>query len=241
VGVGGQGMWGCMLHALPSELPGATADVFDHHYGAVCLWGFPAGRDVFVELYDPSGQLVAAREVTIDQEWDGVGVAEVFLSLVGRPTGTWAMVATLDAASVTAPLYVEKPDIPWVSVVSAESDPFLGYGWRPPRGSIFALGDSVTVFGDGFPPGRTLPLGFYYKPESDYPNASQLVFSQVVVADDQGSFEVHMSAEALARQGDGSYCAVVPLSPAYDPMSPTLWTLGAWAPFAITSSSGDKQ
>jgi hypothetical protein len=104
---GGDGAF--CLGAPTGPLPLAEGEVFEYHFGHLCLWGFPAGRAATVELYDPSGQLAASREVTIDDERDGVGVVQLLLWFAGQPTGEWTVVANSAGMRVQVPTASASP------------------------------------------------------------------------------------------------------------------------------------
>ena len=228
---GGGGPPAC-LEQPAGPLPQAEVDPFDFPPEYVCLWGFPAGSAVSVELYDPSGQFVAAQEVTVDDERDGVGTVDFPLTFAGQPVGDWTLRAASAGMSLQASLRVSDSRLPRIRVLSSGAGVFSGVGWV--ARNAYYVGDDVVIFGAGFPSGRRLPLGIYYeRTGSDGP--PELVYAEEVRTDAQGRFEVHTPVEALALQGDGNYFAIVPLDPSYKPIIPRSDRKGAVDEFAVRS------
>jgi hypothetical protein len=235
---GGDGAF--CIGAPPGPLPLANGDVFEYHFGYLCLWGFPAGSAVSVEMIDPLGQLVASREVTVDDERDGVGVVQLLLWFAGQPAGEWTVVANSDGMSLEASFHVSEANFPVVSVMPPGSDLFDGDRWLHWWAhSISATDGQAAIFGAGFPSGRSLPLGIYYQREADSQVPAELVYAQEVQTDEFGRFETHMPVEALASQGDGTYFAIVPLDPAYRPIPGAFDPLGSVAGFVAASGAGE--
>lgn len=228
---GGGGPPAC-LEGPAGPLPGAEVDPFHSPPDYVCLWGFPTGSVVSVELFDPSGQFVAAREVTVEDERDGVGTVDFPLTFAVQPRGDWTLQANSAGMNLEATIRVGAPRNPRIRVLPAGSDVFCEAGWAAQN--TYLVGDGVAIFGDGFPPDRRLLLGIYYqKSSNDGPIG--LVRTEEVQADAQGRFEVHTPVEALALQGDGAYYAIVPLDPSYEPIIPGTDPRGACAEFFVTS------
>jgi len=233
---GGGGTWLECSPDAPELLPAVQADLSCYDCGVVCLWGFPPDRAVHVELYDPVGKLVAAHGVTVDQEWAGVGLVHMPLSFAGRPTGDWVIVAYSAGTRFRAPLHVGEPEHPAISIHPLGADPYIAAEYMFHQWG-YALGDQIAVFGVGFPPARTLPLGIYRYYASDLYKGDlySLVYSQEVRTDDQGRFEVRQAVQALAMQGGGRYLALVPLDPSYRPVLGNLDDLGACVGFLVRS------
>ena len=249
VSLGGDGdISFCSVAPATELLPAAEMNVTGYDFGQVCLWGFPAGSTVNVALYDPGGQFVAAREITVDDERDGVGVVLFELSFAGQPRGDWALVANSAGTGLNAPFRVGESSVPVISIRPLGSDPFTDD--RPQAcmaQNTYAVGDEVAIFGPGFPPGKSLPLGLYYLETFDFVVPAQLIYGQEVQADEQGRFEVHMPVGALALQGDGVYFAIIPLHPDYQPGlgwhgaecagAPWISPQGAMAGFVVSSGA----
>jgi hypothetical protein len=229
----------CLEPPKGDVLPAAEGQARQYHLGVVCLWGFPAGKVVNVELHDPSGQFVAAQEVVVDQERDGIGLVEIWLSFAGLPTGDWTILADSAGKIVKAPIPVNEPDFPIISVAPPGSDPFDGsrklWWWTH---NSYTLGDNVAIFGAGFPPGRSLPLGIYYQKQADADIPAGLVYGQEAQADEQGRFAVLIPVETFSSQGDGDYYAIISLASSYWPSPGSLDPLGAVAGFIVTSNIG---
>jgi hypothetical protein len=232
VNYGGAG--GGFCDEVPAgPLPAAEGEVWYSHSGWICLWGFPAGSAVSVQFYDPWGQFVAAREVTVDAEQEGVGVAEILLSFAGQPAGDWTVVANSSGMHLEVPFHVAEASVPVISIVPGGSDLFASVGPMDWVQIPYVPGEQVAIFGAGFPPGRSLPLGIYYGDMDG--EAAHLVTSQEVQADEQGRFEVNQPVEALALLGEGLYYAIVPLDPSYQPRAFGYDPLGALGGFVVPS------
>jgi hypothetical protein len=233
VGYGGAGGFFC--DEVPAgPLPVAQGEVWQSHAGWLCLWGFPAGSGVRVELYDPGGQLVAAQDVTVDHEQERVGVAEILVSFAGQPTGQWTIVANAAGMHLEAPFHVAEPAVPVISVVPGGPDLFAGSGPLEFVRIPYAPGDQVAILGAGFPPGQSLPLGIYYQWETESEQV-ELLYGLAVQTDGQGRFEVHRPVEALALSGEGTYHAIVPLDPSYEPRALGFSPHGALGSFVVPS------
>jgi hypothetical protein len=232
VSYGGAGGFYC--DEVPAgPLPVAVGEVWQSHAGWICLWGFPAGSTVSVALYDPWGRLVAARDVTVDHEQKRVGVAEILVSFAGQPTGDWTIVATSAGMHLEAPFHVAEPAVPVISVVPGGPDLFAGSGPLDFVEIPYAPSDQVAIFGAGFPSGQSVPLGIYYQWETESGALGELVDGLVVQADEQGRFEVHRPVEALALLGEGTYHAIVPLDPSYEPRALGFSPHGALGSFVV--------
>jgi hypothetical protein len=213
-------------------LPQAEVDLFDSPPGSICLWGFPTGSVVSVELYNPSGQFVATQEATVQDERDGVGIVDFPLTFAGQPTGEWTLLANASGMSLKASFRVGEPRLPRILILPPGSDVLSGIGSVAPN--TYYVGDEVVIFGAGFPPARRLPLGIYYE-QTGIAVPAKLVYAEEVQTDAQGRFEVHTPVEALALQGDGAYYATVPLDPSYEPIVYHSDPVGACAEFFVTS------
>lgn len=227
VSFGGAGGYCGEAPAMPEGLPAATGRVFQSHSGWVCLWGFSPGDSVNVELHDPSGQLISSREFAVGDDQEGGAFIEILLSFAGRPAGSWTILANSAGASLEAPFHVAGPDLPVISVVPAGSDLFAGNGPMEWPQVPYAAGEQLAIFGAGFPPGQSLPLGIYLLRETDTDAIAGLLHGLVVQVDGQGRFEIYQPLEAVALFGEGTYLAIVQLDPSYQPMAFGFDALGA--------------
>ena len=230
-GEGGGGPPAC-LERPAGPLPQAEVDPFDSPPEYMCLWGFPTGSAVSVDLYSPSGQFVATQEVIVNDEWDGVGIVDFPLTFAGQPTGDWTLLANSSGMSLEASFRVNEPRLPRVLVLPSGSGVFSGVGWLAEN--TYYVGDDVVIFGAGFPSDQGLPLGIYYSQMGSIGSA-ELVHAEEVQTDAHGRFEIHTSVEALASQGDGRYSIIVPLDSSYEPIIDHLDPLGAIDDFVVTS------
>lgn len=231
---GGDGAF-CLEPPSGGTLPAAEGQTFSSQHGYVCLWGFSPGRAINVQLYDPSGQFVADQEFTVDDQRDGVGVVQILLWFAGLPTGDWTIVVEWVGPGLQDQFRVSEADFPVISVAPTALDPFGGERWLHWwTQNSYTLGDNVAIFGAGFPPDSSLPLGIYYQETADPTVPAQLGYRQEVRTDSQGRFEVYQPVEALALQGYGTYYAIVPLDPSYQPHPAAFDPLGAVAGFLVT-------
>jgi hypothetical protein len=228
---GGGGPPAC-LEQPAGPLPQAEVDPFDSPPEYMCLWGFPIGSAVSVELHSPSGQFVAAQEVIVNDERDGVGTVDFPLTFAGQPTGDWTLLANSSGMSLEASFRVNESRLPRILVLPSGSGVFSGVGWSAEN--TYYVGDEVVIFGAGFPSDQGLPLGIYYWQMGSVESV-ELVYAEEVQTDAHGRFEIHTSVEALASQGDGRYSVIVPLDPSYEPIIDHLDPLGAMDGFVVTS------
>jgi hypothetical protein len=200
------------LKKAPDELPAVQVGDSTGNCYELKLWGFPFDEVVHVELYDPSGQLVAAHEETRERGRPDRGLKIIQISLGERPAGDWVVVVDSAGVSARKQLHVAEPGHPVMSIALEGAGP----SFTTPNGckrSAYARGDQVTLFGTGFPPARTLPLGIYESRQDSHGHwlPYRLVYRQAVRTDDHGRFEVHQAVRALVPEGDLAYFATVAL------------------------------
>jgi hypothetical protein len=205
----------------PVELPAVEVERQTSDCYCLRLWGFPFAEVVHIELYDPSGQFIAAHEEALERGRPDRGLKMIYLFLGGRPAGDWVVVVDSAGVSVRTPLHVGEPAQPRISIALQGAGPFIE--WYECPGGTYAPGDQIVLFGDGFPPARTLPLGIYeWRGDVEARHVYSLVYRQEVRTDDHGHFEVHEVVRALVLEGGGSYLATVALDPlASDDVGPS--------------------
>jgi hypothetical protein len=151
---GGSGLF-CMAPPEGADLPTVFAQTLRNLGGYVCLWGFPAGTTVQVELYDPSGQLAISDEYAIQDQSTGVSVRFIPSWFANQPTGEWRLVAAAGDTRIEQLLKVEQGPYPVVSALSATEAKILDNdGWLYCPANSFLKGEQVAIVGSGFPPAR---------------------------------------------------------------------------------------
>ena len=200
------------MHPAPVDLPGVQFEPRDTDCYRLRLWGFPFGEVARLELYDPSGQLVAAHEEARERGRPERGLKETHLFLGGRSAGDWTVVVDSAGVRMRTPLHVAEPVGPKMSIAREGVGPFTTADQCGV--STYTRDDRMVLFGAGFPLARTLPLGIYeWREDRDAQRFYELVHRQEVRTDDDGRFEVHQAVRSLVPDSGRAYVATVALGP----------------------------
>ena len=158
---------------------------FDRNVDLICLFGFPVGETVAVNLYDPQGKLVASIPKTIQEVYplgDGTTVNIVSISPIPNHAtpGVWRIVVKTKDSRVEGELDHpdERSDL---TISKAVPD---GTGWIDPRRlSQMRAGETLLVSGVNYDPGAELPLAIYQIGQNN-----KLIAAQNVTTDPGGNF-----------------------------------------------------
>ena len=228
---GGSGLF-CFEPPEGRELPTVVAQSLQNLGGYVCLWGFPSGATVQVELYHPSGQLAVSGEYAIQDQSTGASLRFIPAWFANQPTGEWRLVAMSGDTRIEQQLLVEKTRYPVVSAIPASGSRILDSdGWLYCPANSFPPDHQVAIVGASFPPDKDLPLGVYFVEEQQFDAPATLVSSERVITDERGRFETVFQLEPDAQAG--LYYPVVLLDPGYQPYFGSTAIGGAVGCFAI--------
>ena len=231
IGLGGGD--GAFCNAAPDgvEFPSMDGHAIAYGEGWICLWGFAPGEEIVIELYDPSGQLVAFRESLVDLESDGVGGIQVTLWLAEQPPGEWFVVAASPSAYLERVFEVLPPEYPRLSVVPPSGADPLGDQWLFCQENRYGARGQATVVGAWFPPGLEVPVGIYHRLSEDWDSPFELVWGEHVVADEEGRWRLPV---VLGPEfASGEYYVVAILDPGYEPSPGGMSEKGAIGCFTV--------
>lgn len=228
-GGGGDGAL-CLAQPEGVEPPTVTGRG-NHGSGFMCLYGFPLGEMIQVQLLDPAGKAYGPRVLTNENSIQSEKVIQVSVWFPGLPSGEWRVVANSPSVQVDAQFQVEETSHPSIGVIpKGDVDVFDGDRWLFWWiANTYLSSEEIRVLGSGFPPGSSLPLGIYTSQGAQFP--STLSYSQYVSIDDQGKFETTILLESFASIG--GHCAVVLIDPEYEPSILSPSDLGANQCFVI--------
>jgi hypothetical protein len=142
-----------------TSLPAVTISDRLVEFGRICVYGFPLGEEVEVELYAPAGHLVGSGVYDVETEIGGR--TDIIVDLwwpVGLETGTWRVVArsATDAAENT--FEINRPAEPETSTTPpGDVNPFEWHFC-----DAYTAGEAVVIRGASFEPNGVVRLGFYW-------------------------------------------------------------------------------
>lgn len=211
--------------------PPAVTGKWNHSSGFICLYGFPPGESIQVQLLDPAGKVYGPQIFLDENSYQTEKVIQIMVWFPGLPSGDLSVEAHSPSLDVNSQFKVEEGSHPDISVVPAsEIDTFEGDGglvwWIA---NAYLSSEEIRVLGSGFPPGSRLPLGIYKSQPAQLP--STLAYGQDVSIDDQGRFDTTILLEPFASIG--AHCAVVIMDPEYQPSTLSPSDLGANQCFVI--------
>ncbi len=113
----------------------------------LCLWGFPLGATVDLELVTPAGTSAGTTQVEIDETEGGWSKAEIeFWAPPGVPRGVWTAVVTLSGAETSGEFRITSFIEPTIATVPGGNiNPLENKNCGP-----FSPGESVVINGAGF-------------------------------------------------------------------------------------------
>jgi hypothetical protein len=186
----------------------------------ICLWGFPPGEEVTLELYDPAGQLVGSGAFVSEEHWSGLGRVFAPICLVGQPAGEWFAVANSPSMGFEQSFQAGAAEWPMIGVLPGAPADVFSSCW--PGWSEYPVGTEATIFGYGFPKSQDLALGIYQLNDTaaGAEGPAALINGLWMTTDDQGNFEISLPIDS--SYSAGRYFAVVVLADGYKPW-PGVW------------------
>jgi hypothetical protein len=220
---------GCILESGANLPTIQTGRRFHSHLvgsdeGLLCLFGFPLGEEVLVELYASDGSFVSSEVVRVEvnevyrldgseiKNIEGITTVEIGQWWpAGLVTGQWYVVARSAGMEIDGVLNVPPHVEPAVSSMpDFNIDPFESH-----HCDSYSAGREVVILGTGFEPNKNLPLGIYYTDSSGYTKDPIVqVYSDIVTTNSQGDWLT--SVKVTPSDPPGLYYAVIVTNPNAD-------------------------
>jgi len=217
--VPGGGGWDSCLMPPPPDLPAIMEEPYPPigEEGTLCLFGFPLGEEITVELHTPDGEYVG-HDVFQEEGWevDGVPVSMVDLWWpAGLPAGEWHIVAQSPSAHAEGTFEIVYRDQLISTVPEGGINPFENHTC-----DSYRAGERVFINGARFDPNAAVPLAIYHETQKVNEKGftiGELVYSQMVTADSRGYFQTVIGIES--SDPSGYYRIVVARDPAAESYS----------------------
>ena len=163
----------------------------------MCVYGFPVGEQITVELYAPDGHLVASKALQVQGD-----VVRIPLWMpVGVPIGTWSAVAQSATNMTEKSIAISPFVVPAINTTPlGEINPFENH-----KCDIYSPGENVMIHGTNFGAYQNLPVGFYlWTPDVPLDNLGRYILPLVKVqlaGISQGDFSIQVSIQPSDSAG----------------------------------------
>jgi hypothetical protein len=184
-----------------SPLPALTISDWLPESLEICVYGFPLGEEVTVELYAPAGKHVGSESQDVKAELEGRTIFTVDLWWpVGMVAGPWRVVARSASDSVESTFEIGRPVDPASSTMpEGDINPFETHYCNE-----YTAGEAVVIRGANLEPNGQLRLGIYwFTGNSDDRGLSilSLVREETVTTDAHGDFSTTVFVGASDPSG----------------------------------------
>lgn len=166
----------------------------------LCVYGFPAGEDVTVELYAPDQHMVALKKFEVPAAVSGQTKIRIPLWMpVGVPTGSWSVTVRLDGDPLEKqPFMISAFTGAAINTMpKGEINPFA----FERKCDFYTRGAEVVIRGTNFAPDGNLPVGIY-------------LYTSDVPLDSLGYYKLPLINVHSAVVNQGSFSVSVTVQPA---------------------------
>jgi LysM repeat protein len=192
----------------------------------LCVYGFPVGEDVTVNLYAPDNHWVAGKNFRIPAVANPQKKIRIQLWMpVGAPTGSWSATAQPVSNQTATTQPTSTPPVKQSFSISQFTEPAIN---TMPKGEInpfeiekecglYSEGEEVVIRGTNIVHNGTLPIGIYKQIPPDSSGKYRLISVQPAVLS-QGSFSISVTIQPSDASGLYWVIPVTNVSQeAYDP------------------------